>query len=66
MTYQRNVYRLTSGKEAQIGALSVEPVDLIIDALVGTGLRGQITGPTATLIQWANANGKCYESEWCS
>jgi len=55
--FQRNLYRGTSGKEAHVGSLPVEPVDLIIDCLIGTGLRGAPTGPTLTLIQWANANG---------
>ena len=55
--YQRSIYRGTPGKEAHVGSLPVEPVDLIIDALIGTGLRGAPNGPTLTLIQWANANG---------
>jgi len=57
VVYQRNIYQLTTGKEAQIGSLPVESVDLIIDALIGCGLRGIVTGPTQTLITWANSNG---------
>jgi NAD(P)H-hydrate epimerase len=48
---------MTSGKEAHIGSLPVETVDLIIDALIGCGLRGAPVGPTQTLITWANSNG---------
>ena len=40
VTYLRNIYQHTNGKEAQIGSLPVEPVDLIIDALIGTSLNG--------------------------
>jgi len=54
---QRKIYQATSGKEAQIGSLSVEAVDLIIDSMVGYGLKGALQGNTLTLTQWANANG---------
>lgn len=54
---QRNLYKQSGGREGWQGSLPVETVDLIIDALVGIGLRGSITGPTITLIQWANAQG---------
>jgi NAD(P)H-hydrate epimerase len=57
ITFQRTVYQSSGGKEAQLGSLPVEPVDLIIDALIGCGLAGAPGGPTATLIGWANANG---------
>jgi len=55
--HQRKIYKETGGKEAQIGSLPVEPVVLIIDALIGIGLRGAPSDTTATLIQWANSNG---------
>jgi len=55
--HQRKIYKETGGKEAQIGSLPVEPVALIIDALIGIGLRSSPTDTTLTLIQWANANG---------
>jgi NAD(P)H-hydrate epimerase len=32
-----------------------EPAELLVDALVGYGLRGDPKGPTAALIEWANA-----------
>eukprot|EP01117_Protostelium_nocturnum_P004463 TRINITY_DN1606_c0_g5_i1.p1 TRINITY_DN1606_c0_g5~~TRINITY_DN1606_c0_g5_i1.p1 ORF type:complete len:681 (-),score=275.25 TRINITY_DN1606_c0_g5_i1:33-2075(-) len=57
-TNQRKFYQsCNGGKEAQLGSLPVEKVDLIIDALIGVGLRGTPVAPTSTLIQWANANG---------
>jgi NAD(P)H-hydrate epimerase len=31
-----------------------EPADLVVDALIGYGLRGNPEGPTAALIEWAN------------
>lgn len=56
--YQRNLFKQAGGREGWIGSLPVETVDLIIDSLVGVGLRGPaITGPTVTLIQWANGQG---------
>jgi hydroxyethylthiazole kinase-like uncharacterized protein yjeF len=55
---QRDMFKQTGGREAWPGSLPVETVDLIIDALVGLGQRGdRITGSTTTLIQWANAQG---------
>lgn len=48
----------TSGKEAQVGALPVKSVDLILDCLIGVNLTpGPIEESTLTLIQWANNNG---------
>jgi NAD(P)H-hydrate epimerase len=32
-----------------------EPADLVLDALIGYSLRGNPEGPTAALIEWANA-----------
>lgn len=54
---QANLYKEVGGKEAHVGSLPIEPVDLIIDALIGFGLNGPPKGPITTLIQWANANG---------
>jgi len=51
------MYQLTQGKEAHVGSLSVEQVDLIVDSLVGCGLKGPPSPPCVTLIQWANSNG---------
>jgi NAD(P)H-hydrate repair Nnr-like enzyme with NAD(P)H-hydrate epimerase domain len=42
--YQRKLYLGTTGKECHIGSLPVETVDLIIDALVGSGLKGAPKG----------------------
>lgn len=38
---QKKIYQSTYGKEAQLGSLPVEPVELIIDALIGYGLKGK-------------------------
>ena len=37
--------------------LDLPPADLIIDAIIGYSLRGAPTGPAASLIRAANANG---------
>ncbi len=51
---QRAVFRFTSGKETEPNELvNVEP-DLIIDALIGYGLKAAPRGTTAELIAWAN------------
>lgn len=40
-----------------LNSLPVGPTGLIIDALIGTKLHGPVSGTTATLVGWANANG---------
>ena len=57
--WQRHIFKSTSGKEIKISELtaSTEPVDLIIDALIGYSLRAAPRGNALELIQWANNTG---------
>lgn len=55
--FQRKVFRSTSGREVAAAALSAEPVDLILDGLIGYGLRSAPRSPAAELIRWANGTG---------
>lgn len=55
--FQRKIFRSTSGREVAAAALSAEPVDLILDALIGYGLRAAPRSPVVELIQWANGTG---------
>lgn len=55
---QEKLYKQIKGKEAHVGSLPVEPVDLIIDAMIGCGLRLEpFDEATLTLIKWTNSNG---------
>ena len=56
-TFQRKIFRSTSGREVGAAALSAEPVDLILDGLIGYGLHSVPRSPVAELIQWANGTG---------
>lgn len=51
---QYKAYRATSGKELD-GDSPPRKADIILDALVGYGLRSAPAGTTADLIGWANA-----------
>ncbi|MCC7241506.1 MAG: NAD(P)H-hydrate epimerase [Acidobacteria bacterium] len=55
---QRRVFASTPGREVRADALAGggRP-DVVIDALVGYGLREAPRGATADLIDWANASG---------
>ncbi len=57
--WQRHIFQSTSGKEIEISELiaSTEPVDLIIDALIGYSLRAAPRGNALDLINWANNTG---------
>lgn len=55
--FQRKIFRSTSGREVGAAALSAEPVDLILDGLIGYGLRSAPRSPVAELIRWANGTG---------
>ncbi|MDZ4853345.1 MAG: NAD(P)H-hydrate epimerase [Nitrospirota bacterium] len=55
--FQRKVFRSTSGREVAAAALSAEPVDLILDGLIGYGLCSIPRSPIAELIRWANGTG---------
>jgi NAD(P)H-hydrate epimerase len=51
---QRKIFRFTNGNEVKPSELvNLEP-DLIIDALIGYGLKANPHGTTAELIAWAN------------
>ncbi|MFQ5752049.1 MAG: NAD(P)H-hydrate epimerase [bacterium] len=52
--FQRKIFQSTSGKEVQIQNLSDEPVDLIIDALIGYSLQATPRGTALEFIAWAN------------
>ncbi len=55
--YQRHVFASTSGREVTIGRLDIEPVELILDGLIGYSLQGPAHGAALELIQWANGSG---------
>ena len=54
--WQRHIYRAASGQEVDIDDIlgSDEPVDLVLDALIGYSLQGAPHGNALRLIQWAN------------
>lgn len=55
--FQRKVFQSTRGREVATDSLGVERVELIIDALIGYGLRSAPRSPVAKLIQRANGTG---------
>ncbi len=55
--YQRKIYSHTPGQEVDFENLREEPVDLILDALIGYSLKGAPRGPALDIIQWANQSG---------
>lgn len=54
---QRLVFRSTRGREVDATALGQLRPDLVIDGLIGYGLRAAPQGPVAELVTWANATG---------
>lgn len=52
--FQRKVFASTRGREIDAGSLGRVPADLIVDALIGYGLRSAPRGRIADLIAWAN------------
>lgn len=56
-TWQRTVFRATRGREVDLDALGAVRPDIIVDALIGYGLREASHGRVAELIAWANTNG---------
>ena len=52
--WQRRVFQSTSGKEVWFRDLDPAPPHLILDALIGYGLRSAPHGIFAELIRWAN------------
>lgn len=55
--FQRKIFRSTNGQEIAMDSLGSEGVDLVIDALIGYGLRAAPRNPVAELIRWANGTG---------
>ena len=57
--WQRQIFQATSGKEVEIRELKAanEPIDLIIDALIGYSLQAAPKGNALELINWANNTG---------
>lgn len=51
---QRQIFGFTSGEEIAATSLRDQPADLILDALIGYGLKSAPQGPAAELIRWAN------------
>jgi NAD(P)H-hydrate epimerase len=54
---QRRSFSFTAGREVEPEGLGSPRPDLILDALIGYGLRGAPQGRAADLIAWANASG---------
>lgn len=52
--FQLKIFQSTSGKEVTKDRLKEEPVNLILDALIGYSLKRAPTGVFAELIQWVN------------
>ena len=55
--FQRKIFRETRGREVQAARVAEERADLVLDALIGYGLRGAPRGTVADLIRWANGTG---------
>ena len=55
--WQQHIFQATPGEKIAIAELlaSDDPVDLILDALIGYSLRSAPRGDALALIQWANA-----------
>lgn len=56
-TFQRKVFRSTRAREIDATEVAREQPDVIVDALIGYGLREAPRGCAADLIAWANASG---------
>lgn len=55
--FQRKIFQSTSGGELEARELAESAPGLILDALIGYGLRTAPEGPVADAIKWANASG---------
>lgn len=53
--WQRRIFQATAGQEVTAEDLQTDSADLILDGLIGYGLRAAPRGVVAQLIQWANA-----------
>ena len=56
--FQRRIFQSTSGLEIPATNLKNERADIVLDALIGYGLKSFATGSAAKLIDWANTSGK--------
>jgi len=56
-SFQRKIYRSTSGTEVKLENLSGVPVDLILDASMGYSLQAAPRSAALEQIQWANGTG---------
>lgn len=52
--FQRSIFQYTTGQEVKLAGLKNSTVDLILDAIIGYGLKTAPRGKAAELIQWAN------------
>jgi NAD(P)H-hydrate epimerase len=52
--FQHQVYESTPGREVRFEDLDSAAVDIIVDAVIGYGLRGAPRGMAAEMIAWAN------------
>jgi NAD(P)H-hydrate epimerase len=55
--FQRKIFLSTRGREIEPAAISAQPVDLVVDALIGYGLQASPKESVANLIRWANGAG---------
>ena len=53
-SFQRKIFRSTSGKEVGLADLNNDHVDLILDAIIGYSLQSAPRGAAAEFMQWAN------------
>ncbi len=53
-SFQRKIFRSTSGKEVVLADLDNEHTDLILDAIIGYSLQSTPHGAASEFIQWAN------------
>lgn len=53
-SFQRKIFGFTSGKEIDATGVCEESADLILDALIGYGLKSAPQDAAAELIRWAN------------
>lgn len=52
--FQRKIFQSTCGKEVDAVAMPTQPLDLVVDALIGYGLQDSPKGTNEKLIRWAN------------
>jgi NAD(P)H-hydrate epimerase len=53
-SFQRKVFGFTTGQEIEATGVSDESADLILDALIGYGMKSAPLGCTSALIKWAS------------